>query len=69
MHLFGSVVAVAFQSSFRTEMHQNDVFLLFLRSALQNDLKHIKRSFLAIVFYFLETRVQPRFQMLSKPNQ
>jgi hypothetical protein len=29
--LFGSVVAVAFQSTFRAEMHQNDVFL-FLKN-------------------------------------
>jgi hypothetical protein len=27
LNLFGSVVAVAFQSVFRAEMHQNDVFL------------------------------------------
>jgi len=44
--LFGSVVAVAFQSTFRAEMHQNDVFFifkkLFLRSAHQNNSKHTK---------------------------
>jgi hypothetical protein len=43
---FRSVVAVAFQSVFRAEMHQNDVFSffkkLFLRSAHQNDPKHKK---------------------------
>jgi hypothetical protein len=27
--LFGSVVAVVFQSTFRAEMHQNDVFFYF----------------------------------------
>jgi hypothetical protein len=27
--LFGSMVAVAFQSAFRAEMHQNDVFSFF----------------------------------------
>jgi hypothetical protein len=27
--LFGSVVVVAFQSVFRVEMHQNDIFLVF----------------------------------------
>jgi hypothetical protein len=46
-HLFGSVVAVAFQSVFRAEMHQNDVFLFFkkslFRSAHQNDPKHTKK--------------------------
>jgi len=46
--LFGSVVVVVFQSIFRAEMHQNDVFFfiflkLFLRSAHQNDPKHEKK--------------------------
>jgi hypothetical protein len=45
--LFESVVAVAFQSAFHAEMHQNDVFFiflkLFLRSAYQNDPKHTKK--------------------------
>jgi hypothetical protein len=44
--LFDSVVAVAFQITFRAEMHANNVFLffkkLFLTSAHQNDPKHIK---------------------------
>ena len=39
----GSVIAVAFQSVFYLEMHQNNIFLfkkkLFLISAYQNDLK------------------------------
>jgi hypothetical protein len=39
------VVAVVFQSVFRAEMHQHDIYFifkkLFLRSAHQNDLKHI----------------------------
>jgi len=42
--MFGSVVAVAFQITFRAEMYANDVFSfflkLFLTSAHQNDLKH-----------------------------
>jgi hypothetical protein len=46
--LFGSVVAVVFQSIFRAEMHHNDVFSffkkLFLRSAHQNDLKYTKKN-------------------------
>jgi hypothetical protein len=29
--MFGSVVAVAFQSVIRAEMHQNDVFFIFLK--------------------------------------
>jgi hypothetical protein len=41
------VVAVVFQSTFRAEMHQNDVFFifkkLFLRSAHQNNSKHTKK--------------------------
>ena len=40
--MFSSVVAVAFQIIFCTEMHANDFFLkkLFLTSAHQNDPKH-----------------------------
>jgi hypothetical protein len=48
--LFESVVAIAFQSAFYAEMHQNDFFIfkkLFLRSAHQNDPKHKKNYFLA----------------------
>jgi hypothetical protein len=41
------VVVVAFQSVFRAEIHQNDIFFifkkLFLRSAHQNDSKHTKK--------------------------
>jgi len=29
VRMFGSVVAVAFQITFRTEMHVNDIFLFF----------------------------------------
>jgi hypothetical protein len=41
--MFGSVVAVAFQITFRAEMHANDFLKkkkLFLTSAHQNDPKH-----------------------------
>jgi hypothetical protein len=44
--MFGSVVTVTFQSVFRVEMYQNDVFFflkLFLRSAHQKDPKHKKK--------------------------
>jgi len=45
--LFGSVVVIAFQNIFRSEIHQNDIFFIFkklvLRSAHQNDSKHIKK--------------------------
>jgi hypothetical protein len=37
-----SVVAVAFQSTFRTEMHQNDVFLFFLKLFLRSAIKMIQ---------------------------
>jgi hypothetical protein len=30
--MFGSVVAVAFQITFRAEMHANDVFFLFFKN-------------------------------------
>jgi hypothetical protein len=43
--VFGSVVAVAFQITFRAEMHANDFFFIFKKSFLtsvhQNDPKHI----------------------------
>jgi len=35
--MFGIVVAV--QNALRLEMHQNDVFFIFLKSAHQNNLK------------------------------
>ena len=41
--VFDSVVAVAFQSTFRSEIHQNNIFFifkkLFLISVHQNDLE------------------------------
>ena len=44
--LFGNMVAIVFQITFRTKMHANDVFLffkkLFLTSAYQNNLKTLK---------------------------
>jgi hypothetical protein len=48
--MFGSVIAVAFQSVFCVEMHQNDVFFIFLkklilRLAHQTDPKHKKNNF------------------------
>ena len=40
------MVATAFQSVFHLEMHQNDIFFIFLKlfliSAYQNDLKTLK---------------------------
>jgi hypothetical protein len=57
------MVAVTFQSVFRAEMHQNNIFFiflkLFLKSVYQNDTKHIKNKF------FLKTRIQPRFQTIT----
>jgi hypothetical protein len=46
-YLFGSVVAVIFQSAFHLKMHQNNIFYfifkkLFLISVHQNDLKKLK---------------------------
>jgi len=45
--VFGSVVVVAFQITFRAEIHANDFFKkkkLFLTSAHQNDLKSTNRT-------------------------
>jgi hypothetical protein len=43
--MLGSTIVVVFQSVFRAEMHQNDIFFifkkLFLKSAYQNNPKHI----------------------------
>jgi hypothetical protein len=43
------VIAIAFQSVFHAEMHQNNIFFifkkLFLRSGNQNDSKHIEKKF------------------------
>jgi hypothetical protein len=45
--MFGSVVAVAFQSVFHLKMNQNNIFFilkkLFLTSAHQNNLKTTKK--------------------------
>jgi hypothetical protein len=45
--VFGSVVTVVFQITFRVEMYQNDIFFiflkLFLRSVRQNNPKHTKK--------------------------
>jgi hypothetical protein len=42
--MLDSVVAVAFQITFRAEMHANDIFFIFLKLFLtlahQNDSKH-----------------------------
>jgi hypothetical protein len=43
--MFGSVVAVAFQKNIRVEMHQNNIFFIFLKKLIsthQNDLKTLK---------------------------
>jgi hypothetical protein len=46
--VFDSVVMVAFQITFRAEIHANDIFLffkkLFLTSAHQNDPKNTNRT-------------------------
>ena len=43
----GSVIAVAFQIAFRSEMHQNNFFFIFVKSFLtlahQNDPKTLKK--------------------------
>jgi hypothetical protein len=55
------VFAIAFQSVFRAEMHQNDFFLflkkLFLRSAYQNDPKHTKKIIFSKKNKFFENTV------------
>ena len=62
--LFESIVAVAFQSTFHVEIHQNDVFffkkIIFKINISKRSETYIKK----LIFYkyfFLETRVVPRF--------
>ena len=59
-----NVVAVIFQSVFRAEIYQNDIFLffkkLFLKSTHQNDPKYIKK----LIFY--GTRFTPRFRTVPQ---
>jgi hypothetical protein len=40
--MFGSVVTVAFQITFRAEMHVNDVFLFFKNHFLHQHIKTIQ---------------------------
>jgi hypothetical protein len=65
------VVAVAFQSAFRVEMHQNDIFLFFKNYFLDQRIKtiqNIQKNLFLIKnnLNFLKTRVGLRFQTLSK---
>jgi hypothetical protein len=58
-YLFGSVVAVIFQSAFHLKMHQNNIFYfifkkLFLISVHQNDLKTLKNINLKKNLIFLK---------------
>jgi hypothetical protein len=41
--VFKNIIAVAFQSTFRTEIHENKFLKLFLTSSYQNDLKKLKK--------------------------
>jgi hypothetical protein len=67
--VFGSVVAGAFQITFRAKMHVNDVFLFFKNYFWHQHIKTIQN--IQIIFNFnkkqkflkfLETQPQPRFQ-------
>jgi mannose/fructose/N-acetylgalactosamine-specific phosphotransferase system component IID len=57
--MFGSVVMVVFQSIFHAEMHQNNVFFiflkLFLRSVYQNDPKKNKKNLTKKINFFKNT--------------
>jgi hypothetical protein len=60
--LFGNVIVVAFQSVFRAEMHQNDIFFifkkLFLRSGHQNDPKNTKKLIFSKKKLILEEHIK-----------
>ena len=56
------MIIVAFQSIFRAEMHQNDIFFilkkLFLRSGHQNDPKNTKNLIFSKKKLILEERIK-----------
>jgi hypothetical protein len=51
--MFGSVVAVPFQITFRVEMHVNDVFFYFLKIILHQHIKTIQN--IQIILNFNKT--------------
>jgi len=72
--MFESVVAVAFQSAFHVELHQNNVFLFFKNYFWDQRIKMnqnmaTKNLFLAKKMNFLKTQVGSRFQMLSNKKE
>ena len=69
--VFGSVVAGAFQINFHAKMHANNVFLFFKNYFWHQHIKTIQNVQTILNFSkknsnFLGTRVEPRFQTLSK---
>jgi len=40
--MFGSGVAVTFQSAFHSEMHQNDIFFYFFKIIFKKTIENIK---------------------------
>jgi len=48
--LFGSVVAVAFQSAFHAEMHQNDVFFYFFKIIFEISVSKRSKTYKKIHF-------------------
>jgi hypothetical protein len=63
--------AVAFQSAFRAEMHQNDVFFYFLKiifeiSTSKRSKTKKKLNFCKKKLIFLKTRFAPRSQTDTK---
>jgi hypothetical protein len=62
---FWSVVAVVFQSFFRSEMHQNNIFFYFLKFifniSASKQSKNIKKWFYAKKIFFLGNTVSTVF--------
>jgi hypothetical protein len=70
--IFESVVVVALQITFRTEIYQNNVFYIFkksfLKSAHQNDPKHKKINFLQNKFKFFKMQINTKSKINLKLN-
>jgi hypothetical protein len=70
--IFGSVVVVAFQITFRAEMHANDFFLFFKNHFWHQHIKTIQNVQTVLNFSkkkklnFIETQFQPHSQTLPK---
>ena len=69
--MFGSVIATVFQSAFRSEIHQNNIFFIFLKIifdiSTSKRFKNLKKyNFKQKKSIFWQIRFQPRSQTHPK---